>query len=324
MSAAALWALAARLDWPAVVVALAAAYLPLVVVAAALTWANLGLRALRWRLLLGHTAPPFPTLLRTYILGMAAGLVVPASGELARAMLLARHGGLRTSYVLGSVAVEKLLDTGLVVLLLSAGLSRVASREWSVQVATMGGLVFAAALVLAGIAWAAGRLAAPPPPLRRLVRGWEGIGLALAEAWQRFAAGLAAVGRLPPRYRVAIVALTLLSAANACLITVCALAAFGLPADWAVAATLYCALLLGLSVPAAPGALGTFELVAVAVLEAFGQPLARGAAFALGFHAVTFVPPLLAAALTWAWRPARRETQVTTTERDAAGGSRPR
>src|SRR5205085_12309714 len=99
-------------------------------------------------------------------------------------------------------------------------------------------------------------------------------------------------------------ALTLLIWANACLLTVLALAAFGLPADWTLAAVLYGVLLLGLSVPSAPAAVGSYELVAVAVLEAFGLPLTPSAAFAVGFHALTFAPPLLVGALAYALRPA--------------------
>jgi glycosyltransferase 2 family protein len=97
-----------------------------------------------------------------------------------------------------------------------------------------------------------------------------------------------------------VLALTLLGWANACLVTVLTLAAFGLPGSLPVAAVLYGALLLGLSVPSAPGALGTFELIAVAVLDAFGLPTAASGAFALGFHAVTFGPPIIAGALLWA------------------------
>jgi uncharacterized membrane protein YbhN (UPF0104 family) len=298
VSAVCLWALATRLDWPGVAAALAAAHWPLVALAAALTLANLLVRALRWRLLLGASAPPFGTLLATYTVGVAAGLLLPASGELARAMLLARRGGLRTSYVLGSVAVEKLLDTAAVVALFALGLWRAAGPGWlgsTIGLASAALLLAALALVLVVVRAPRGGSAAP---------GWLAgpagrLGVAVGETWMRFAAGVAAVARLPWPQQVGIVALTLVSWADACLVTVCALAAFALPADWALAAVLYGALLLGLSVPSAPGAIGTFELVTVAVLQAFGLPSAASGAFALGFHAVAFAPPLLAAALVW-------------------------
>jgi uncharacterized membrane protein YbhN (UPF0104 family) len=294
--------LSLRLDWIAVVQTLGAADGRLVLLAATLTLTHLGLRAVRWRLMLGREAPPLGVLVWSYTLGVAAGLAVPGSGELARAVLLGRRSGLRTSYVLGSVAVEKLLDSGVVLALLVVGLWRLARVGW------LGPAVGAAAVVLLGVALAlaaavawvprGGLLAAPGWLPVRLARIWLAVSVALAERWTRFASGVAAVLRLPRGYQVGVGALTLLVWANACLLTTVALAAFELPADWALAAVLYGALLLGLSaVPAAPAALGPFELVTVAVLEGVGLPLAPSAAFAVGFHAITFAPPLAAGAV---------------------------
>jgi uncharacterized protein (TIRG00374 family) len=309
VSAACLGAVATRLDWPAAAAALASARWPLLAAAAALTVTHLGLRALRWRLLLGREAPPLRTLAWAYAVGVAAGLAVPASGELARALLLARRSGLRTSYVLGSVAVEKLLDTGAALGLLAAGLWRAARLGWlGSALGPAAAMLLVGAAVLAAIVVLAPRAGVPAPPAwlpRRLARHWTALAVTLAAAGTRFAGGVSTVLRLPRAYQAAIGALTLLVWGNACLLTVLALAAFDLPADWALAAVLYGALLLGLSVPSAPAAVGPYELVAVAVLEGFGLPLARGAAFAVAFHTVTFAPPLLLGALAYSLvRPA--------------------
>src|SRR4051812_13130411 len=72
VSAACLWVLAARLDWTAVGAALATARWSLVALAATLTLTHLGLRAVRWRLMLGRDAPPLGTLLWAYAVGVAA------------------------------------------------------------------------------------------------------------------------------------------------------------------------------------------------------------------------------------------------------------
>src|SRR5207248_1344690 len=198
-----------------------------------------------------------------YAVGVAAGLALPASGELARALLLARRSGLRTSYVLGSVAVEKVLDTVAALALLTAGLWSAARLGW------LGGAAGAAAVGLGAVVLGllvvvvrAPRAGPPAPPAwlsPGLARAWMALGVALAAAWVRFAGGVAAVLRLPPAYQGGIGALTLLVWANACLLTVLALAAFELPTDWALAAVLYGGLLIGLSVPAAPGAIGSYE-----------------------------------------------------------------
>jgi uncharacterized membrane protein YbhN (UPF0104 family) len=217
-------------------------------------------------------------------------------------MLLARRSGLRTSYVLGSVAVEKLLDTALVLALLLAGLANLARLGWLGEAAgaAAGALLLTLLALAAAVAWVPrGGLPEPPAWLpARLARVWLRLGVALAERWLRFASGVTAVLHLPARYQGGILTLSLLVWANACLLTMLALAAFDLPADWALAAVLYGALLLGLTaVPTAPAAVGPFELVTVAVLEGAGLPLAPSAAFAVAFHAITFAPPLLAGAL---------------------------
>jgi uncharacterized membrane protein YbhN (UPF0104 family) len=73
-----------------------------------------------------------------------------------------------------------------------------------------------------------------------------------------------------------------------------------------LAAVLYGVLLLGLAVPSAPGAIGTYEVTALVVLQGFGLPLAASAAFAVGFHALTFAPPLLVGAVVYLTAPVDR------------------
>jgi uncharacterized membrane protein YbhN (UPF0104 family) len=271
--------------------------------AVTLVLANLVVRAARWRLLLGSVAPRGSIVLSTYVLGVAAGLILPASGELARSLLLARRTGLRTPYLLGAAAVEKLLDSVTVLGLAMVGLWAAALLDgWLAPFARAATILLGVGAALGVVVALAPHGAVAPPGWlpARLTRGWERLALAPAEAWGRFAGGVRTVAALPRAAMAVIVGLTLLGWANACLATVLTLAAFDLPPSWIVAAVLYGALLLGLSVPSGPGAVGTFELVAVAVLDALGLPAAPSAAFALGFHVVTFAPPILAGALVWA------------------------
>jgi glycosyltransferase 2 family protein len=183
------------------------------------------------------------------------------------------------------------------------GLGRVAALGWlgGAAVAAGGAVLLGAVALAIGLALAP-RAGLPAPPgwlPARLVRVWLRLGVALAGIWVRFASGAVAALRLPRAYQLVVVALTLVVWGNACLATVLSLAAFGLPADWALAAVLYGALLLGLSVPSAPGGLGPFELVTVAVLEGVGLAPDPSAAFALGFHGVTFVPLLVTGAVAY-------------------------
>ena len=72
--------------------------------------------------------------------------------------------------------------------------------------------------------------------------------------------GFFALGAYVGRHLSAGWAIVWFIVAFACLVTVLTLAAFDLPVSLPLAAVLYGALLLGLSVPSAPGAVGTFEL----------------------------------------------------------------
>lgn len=293
---------AARLDWPAVGAALVQASAPPLALGAAFSLLSLLPRALRWRLLLGDAAPPLSVLLSRYAAGVGTGLVVPASGELTRALLLGRGAGLGTSYVLGSVAAEKALDTATVAggLVMAVGLA--SASPW------LGGarLGLAAAAVAPALALGAllsahhARVAASAGRSRWRPSRFGRAEHALAARGRRFLDGLRATRQLALGARLLVGALTVLIWANACAAIMCVLVAFGLPADWRLAAALYAALLLGLSVPSAPGALGTFELVCTAVLALWGETDMRAAAFALGLRLATQAPLLAAGALAMA------------------------
>lgn len=312
ISAGCLWLLATRFDWAAVGAALASAQWGLAALVALLMLVYLGLRALRFRLLLGAGAPRFGLLLRVYTVSVAVAVVVPGSGEFVRAVALGRLGTLPTSYVFGAVAVEKGLDTVLTLVLMLVGLWAAALHDEQTNRLLVGtalvtsvGLGIATVLLAALARWVPPGATWVPPgwlpprvaaPLGRLV------GLLLGAA-ERFGSGLRALWRLPRGQQGAIVALTVVSWLTTWVMTLAALAAFGLAAQGALAAVLWGALVLGLSVPSAPGGLGTFQLVAVTVLHAFDQPAAPALAFAIGFHALLVAPALLAAALAgWCGR----------------------
>ena len=306
VSGACIWLLATRFDWSAVGGALMGAHWPLVVVAVGLVLAYLPVRAVRWRLMLGATAPPFGTVLRVYAVSIAVAAAIPGSGEVVRAVALGRRGGVPTAYVLGTVAVEKGLDTALTLMLMLLGLWTAALRDEQVDHLLLGAALLTSAGLLAGIALLAalvrwlppGAVWTPPqwvpPRLARLLARLVAVSLAAAE---RFGSGARAIWHLPRRRQAAILALTLVSWVATWLLTLAALAAFGLAVQGALAAVLWGALALGLSVPSAPGGLGTFQLVVVTVLQAFDQPVAPSLAFAIGFHALTAGPIFLAGAV---------------------------
>jgi uncharacterized membrane protein YbhN (UPF0104 family) len=306
VSGGCLWWLATHFDWSAVGAALTKADWRLAAAVATLMLVYIVLRALRFRLMLGPGAPAFGTLLRVYTLSVAVAVIIPGSGELVRAVVLGRQAALSTAYVLGAVTLEKGVDTGLTLALMLLGLWAAALRDEQTNHLLLGtALVVSAGLFLGGALLGALARWVPPgaawtPP------GWlspraaallaRGVARGLAAA-ERFGSGVRALWGLPRHEQGAVAVLTLVSWLTTWLMTLAALAAFGLAAQGALAAVLWGALVLGLSVPSAPGGLGPFQVVAVTVLQAFDQPAAPALAFAIGFHALMVAPALLAGAI---------------------------
>ena len=93
------------------------------------------IKALRWSIVLRPLSQcPQGFLLRTVFVGTAANLVVPHSGEVLRATLLARRQSLAPSAVLATIAIERILDFIALVILTAVALlidPRVSPLLWS-------------------------------------------------------------------------------------------------------------------------------------------------------------------------------------------------
>src|SRR6478672_8494444 len=92
--------------------ALAGADYRLIVPAMALWLVGYCARTLRWRALLaGSKVGPILELFGVLMVGFATNNLLPARlGELARAYLLRQHTGLRKTFVLGSIFLERIFD----------------------------------------------------------------------------------------------------------------------------------------------------------------------------------------------------------------------
>ena len=66
--------------------------------------------------------------------------------------------------------------------------------------------------------------------------------------------------------------------------------AFDIPVDFAGAMVLQGILAFGIAVPSAPGFVGPFEAAIMAVLALYGDRRNRAVAYALAYHATTFLP----------------------------------
>ncbi len=251
-----------------------------------LYWLALGLRVLRWQVLLRELGPaPLAAVAETLVVGYAVNNVLPARlGEVARAAYAKRRLGIGRARVFGSIVVERVLDLSAILACLGGGLAVLHYGEHAVRqpsfelVALNAGAIIGVALLAIAVLRSGnlGRLPMPPPIL------------ALCDD---FCAGIASLNR-----RSAL--LTVLLSAAIWSFEVAALtqtfAALAISLELGQAMLVMGIASLSTLVPTAPGYLGTYQLVFAIAMRAFGLPesagiVAAGAVQACLFGSVTVV-----------------------------------
>jgi uncharacterized protein (TIRG00374 family) len=265
----------------------------LAVIVATLTFP---LRALRWRLLLRE---PDGAALRPnaawhgITIGYAANNLLPfRAGEVLRAYAASRLAPVRMSSAFASVAVERVFDALTVVT--SFGLALVASgMPAGVRVGGMAlpdvarrvGILTAVAVAGAAIILtrteAAGRLVSRIIP-------WPGVSSKLVALLNGVRDGLTAL-KSPTRLVAVILWSIAIWAVNALSFQLL-FPAFGIQVGYAGAVILQSAIVFGIAVPSSPGFVGVFEAAIVVALALYGVPQDRAVAYALTYHAATFLP----------------------------------
>ena len=265
----------------------------LAVIVATLTFP---LRALRWRLLLRE---PDGAALRPnaawqgITIGYAANNLLPfRAGEVLRAYAASRLAPVRMSSAFASVAVERVFEALTVVT--SFGLALVASgMPAGVRVGGMAlpdvarrvGILTAVAVAGAAIILtrteAAGRLVSRIIP-------WPGVSSKLVALLNGVRDGLTAL-KSPTRLVAVILWSIAIWAVNALSFQLL-FPAFGIQVGYAGAVILQSAIVFGIAVPSSPGFVGVFEAAIVVALALYGVPQDRAVAYALTYHAATFLP----------------------------------
>jgi len=249
-------------------------------------FADIGLRALRWRILLSQAVrAPLGELYRLSAIGLAVNNVLFARlGEILRAVLAAQRLRVPLATALASVAVERALDVAaLLTLFVSAsallpGLAADSVRRGAalLLVVVVAVLVF---LILAERSLEPGGFA------ERRLRSWR----KLHEVVTHLALGAAVLRR--PQALIPVAALSLgLWAVDAAVYWLGAFA-FGLQGfidyprsilvlSWAGA---------GAALPAAPGAIGTFESVVKTIVVRLGASAPEAFAYAVFLHMCGYI-----------------------------------
>jgi uncharacterized membrane protein YbhN (UPF0104 family) len=260
----------------------------LLVLALLIVLVDLSLRAFRWHVLLlnvegAGVRPPYRLAFGYLTLGFAANAVLPARlGDIARAVLAA--GTFRTPRlaILGTVAIERISD-GLTMLGLAILSSLVVASTSELRELTGFAVALAAAGLIAGaVGWVAitrSRLAATR--VGGLVNGIIG----------RLSAGAGALRHAGPA--MGFLGLTGILATTAILVAWTVLRAVGVELSPIETVLFLSGIALSLAIPAAPGSLGTYEAIGVAIIAGLGYTPEQGLATIFLMRVITTFPPAL-------------------------------
>ncbi len=236
---------------------------------------DIAARGARWRALLAPIAPlPYRRVLGYTYIGYLANNVLPARlGELYRSHALGEGEGVSRTTVLGTVVVERVVDTVMVVAIAAVAVL-VLSVRGAMSSAVLLGLAFVALLVIVlGLGIAAHRLPGAGRVTELIARRPR-----LLELARRLREGLAVAGQ--PKVITAALAFSAIAWFASTLTFLAAGQAVNVQLTVAQGALLTSGVALATIVPAGPGFVGTFELTVVAIADGLGIP--RDSAFALG------------------------------------------
>ncbi|MEO8438072.1 MAG: lysylphosphatidylglycerol synthase transmembrane domain-containing protein [Chloroflexota bacterium] len=275
VSVIAVWILLQSVDVAAAFAILRTASPAWIVVMLVTATVDVAARGARWRALLAPIAPlPYQRVLGYTYIGYLANNVLPARlGELYRSHALGEGEGVSRTTVLGTVVVERVVDTVMVVAIAALAVL-VLSVRGVMSSAVLLGLAFVSLLIIVlGLGIAAHRLPGASR-VTEIIARWP----RLLELARRLREGLAVAGK--PRTLAAALFFSALAWAASTGTFLAAGQAVGVELSLAQAALMTSGVALVTIIPAGPGFVGTFELTVVQIAAGFG--IARDDAFALG------------------------------------------
>lgn len=257
---------------------------------------DLCLRALRWHVLLSNVEdatvrPPYRLAFGYLTLGFAANFVLPARlGDIARAVLAADTFKAPRLSIFGTILIERVSD-GLTFLGLAILSSLVVASATELRALTVYAVVLAVGgLVAAVVGWVA---------ITRTALASTRVATAIMGIVRRLSAGAGAFRHR--RSGAFFVLLTASLAATATLVAWSVLQAVGVNLSPIQTVLFLSGIALSLAIPAAPGAIGTYEFVGVAIITGLGYTPEQGLATILLMRIITTFPPaLIGLASVWA------------------------
>ena len=241
---------------------------------------DVAMRAARWQVLLAPiVSVPYRRVLGYTYLGYLANNILPARlGELVRVHALGEGEGVSRTTVLGTVVVERVVDTVMVVGIASLAVVVLSVRGVMSSAVLLGGAFVTLLVIALAVGIAAHRL-----PGAARVTAFAARWPRLVELARRLRDGLSVAAR--PRTMAGAVAFSVLAWGASIVVFLAGGQAVGVELTVAQGALIGSGVALATIVPSGPGYLGTFELTAVGIADGFGIDRDTAFAMALLVHA---------------------------------------
>lgn len=261
-------------------------------------------KAVRWKLLMGERGAQVALLqaLRLHLVGQMLNHLLPVrAGDLSR-IYMAGELGIAKSFILGTVAIEKVIDMVCYVIIFCLLLLLMPLPEWVSQPAYLLVMFTSVALLaLGGVLLAQGQR----QRFMAWVTSWLPLGIReratqlMANLWASLQV-LADSGQ-----QLRLMGWSLLIWLTAALTNYWTFQALGLELPLVAALFLLFVLIAGINIPSAPGRIGLFQYLCILGLAVFG--VAHEAALSVGvlLHGLVYLPPIVAG-LTTLWLSGQR------------------
>ena len=247
------------------------------------------LRSLRWRLILEPLCSvKFQPLFGSTMIGYFGNSVLPFRlGEFLRAYSISRAEPISASAAFGTIVLERVLDMIGVLVVMAFFFILYPFPAWL----KISGLVAGAGtgilvLILIGLAFAQSEI-------QKRVFNWKifqnPVGSKLIRLIENLVSGLVSLKSTKHGLAVSIYTIAMWIVYYIC--TYLVVLSVDVPVNWIAVGVTLVATTLAITIPAAPGYIGTYHATAVLVMvELFSVELASAQAFAVLVHAIGFVP----------------------------------
>jgi uncharacterized protein (TIRG00374 family) len=280
------------LDWSAFAAALSRAHPAQIALGGACLLVYYAVKALRWRYLVEPFAKTSARALQPAVLaGLAGNYVLPHFGEIARAVLAARLLRVPPGALLGSIAIERFFDFLSLLAIVLVVLLPLGGVDDDIRAASIAAAALSAAL-LAGVVLFVLRAEACIRLARRaLAPASKKLAGKAAHHLRQARVGLGAIGA--PRLLAPIFGLSLLQWLAILGCVTFSLWSVDVPVTVAGAASVLLLNVIGLTLPAAPGHVGTVQLAFIVGLAPFGVPQEGALAASIVYNFLMVVPTVV-------------------------------